>query len=319
MFTVIAIGFSAIVAAWLVWLVLDAGRREEAARQKEEAELREEATRRETAGQEDAPEPDKTDEARVLVSYLALRRVLGVLGIALPFLLALWGFALADRFEIQGSLSAYYGFKPFSCADAASVASTCPNLTSVAADLPSAGANLSLRTRDILIGVLFAIAWFLFTYKGYERRDDVAGYLGCLFALGVALFPSSGAVWEKAVHFTSAFGLFVVLSVFCLLFTKSNKSPDEWKPQKRVRNRIYWVCAWVIWVCLGLAILYLLFLQDATLGGFKLSEVNPVFWLESFMIWAFAISWFIKGEALVRDPDSADDEIPGDATATAPA
>ena len=33
--------------------------------------------------------------------------------------------------------------------------------------------------RDVLVGVLFAIAWFLFSYRGYESKDDIAGDLAC--------------------------------------------------------------------------------------------------------------------------------------------
>ena len=46
--------------------------------------------------------------------------------------------------------------------------------------------------QDVFVGVLFVIAWFLFSYRGYERKDDVAGDVACLCALGVALFPRVG-------------------------------------------------------------------------------------------------------------------------------
>ena len=81
-----------------------------------------------------------------------------------------WGFALSGwSIELQDSISDYY----------------------------------SLRTRDAFVGILFVIAWFLCTYKGYETVDDIAGYLACLFALGVAFFPNSGGSWERIVHFSS--------------------------------------------------------------------------------------------------------------------
>ncbi len=199
-------------------------------------------------------------EERVLVSYLTLRRVVGALGVALPVVLALWGFALCECVEIQPSISDYYG----------------------------------LRTRDVFVGILFAIAWFLFTYRGYERKDDVAGNLACLFALGVALFPNRGTDWERAVHFGSALALFLVLSYFSLfLFTKSGGSPT---PEKRIRNRIYTVCGVSMLVCIALIGLYYWRLQDTAVAVLK-----PVFWLESLALWTFGISWFVKGETLCRD------------------
>ncbi|MDH3672108.1 MAG: DUF998 domain-containing protein [Gammaproteobacteria bacterium] len=198
---------------------------------------------------------------RVIVSYLTLRRVVGVLGVALPVLVALWGFVLCGCGELQDSISDYY----------------------------------ALRTRDLLVGTLFAIAWFLFTYRGYERQDDLAGDLACLFALGVAFFPASGEEWEKVVHFTSALGLFLMLSYFSLfLFTKSGGSPT---PQKRMRNRVYVTCGLIMLVCIALIGLYYWLLQDSPIAAIK-----PVFWLESLALWAFGFSWFVKGETLWRDP-----------------
>lgn len=198
-----------------------------------------------------------TDE-RLIVSYLKLRRVLGSLGAGLPFLLALWGFALGEG--IQESISDYY----------------------------------SLRTRDAFVGILFAMAWFLFTYRGYEHKDNIAGYLGCLFALGVALFPNSDPGWEKIVHFISAAGLFLVFSFFSLvLFTKGR---DLQTPQKKKRNRIYRTCGAVILVCIALIPLYNWLLVETAI-----SALQPVFWLESFALVAFGFSWIVKGKTLWKD------------------
>ena len=203
---------------------------------------------------------------RLLVSHLTLRRVLGVLAVALPILLALWGFALCECIALQGSISDYY----------------------------------NLRTRDAFVGILFVIAFFLFAYRGYDARDNIAGYLACLFALGVALFPNSGEDWEKTLHFASAAALFLMLSYFSLrLFTKSTKPRDSWTPQKRVRNRIYVACGLVILACIAFTGLYQLLLENTTV-----SEIKPVFWLESLMIWAFGISWFVKGETLWKDAEA---------------
>jgi len=137
----------------------------------------------------------------------------------------------------------------------------------------------------------------LFTYRGYERQDNIAGNLACLFAIGVALFPNSGTFWEKVIHFSSASALFFVLSYFCLfLFTKSDGFPT---PEKKKRNCIYIVCGWTMLVCIALIGLYYLLLK-----GTAIDVVKPVFLLESFMLWAFGVSWFVKGETLWRDAGS---------------
>jgi hypothetical protein len=197
---------------------------------------------------------------RVLVSHLTLRRLVGVLGIGLPVVLALCGFVVCRCHDLQPSISDYYG----------------------------------LRTRDVLVGFLFAIAWMLFAYRGYDWRDDVAGNVAGVFALGVAIFPNSGTDWEIGLHFGSALGLFLVLAIFCLfLFTQSKGVRT---PQKTIRNRIYTACGVVILVSIGLIGLYHWRLEDTPIAALK-----PVFWLESLALWVFGLSWFVKGETLFRD------------------
>jgi hypothetical protein len=58
---------------------------------------------------------------------------------------------------------------------------------------PSISDYYVLRTRDAFVVVLFTIGLFLFTYRGYDERDDIAGNLARLFALGVASFPNGGS------------------------------------------------------------------------------------------------------------------------------
>lgn len=203
----------------------------------------------------DKPEPP------IIVSYLTLRRVVGILGVALPIVLATWGFLLCNCLELRPSISDYYG----------------------------------LRTRDVLVGTLFTVAWFLLTYQGYERKDDIAGNLACIFALGVALFPTSGTISERRLHFVSALGLFLVLAYFSyFLFTKSGPSIT---PQKRIRNRIYRACGISIVLCI-----VLIGLSYWCLSNNVLVAVKPVFWLESLALWSFGMSWFVKGETLWKDP-----------------
>jgi hypothetical protein len=203
---------------------------------------------------------ENPDGDRLLVSYLTLRRVIGVLGVALPVVLAVWGFLLTSSWELQESISDYYG----------------------------------LRTRDAFVGILFVIGWFLFAYRGYDRRDDRAGDLGCIFALGVALFPNSGARLESTIHFTSAALLFLVLAYFSIfLFTKSSGTPT---PRKRIRNVVYRACGGVILGAIALIGVYNLLPAQPRLAALK-----PVFWLETIALWAFGTSWFVKGETLLKD------------------
>lgn len=195
------------------------------------------------------------------VSYLTLRRTIGILGIALPVIVAVWGFVLCHCFTIRSSISDYY----------------------------------ACRTRDALVGIMVSLALFLYTYCGYDRRDDWAGNIGCVFALGEALFRNHGSTFEETVHFLSSVGLFLVLAYFSLfLFTLSG---DGMTPMKRRRNRLYRTCGVIMLVCLALmGAVYWLVPQ-----GSPVLVLAPIFWLETLALWAFGISWLVKGETLWKD------------------
>ncbi|HXQ28043.1 MAG TPA: hypothetical protein VN848_02140 [Gemmatimonadales bacterium] len=198
--------------------------------------------------------------AEVIVSYLTLRKVVGILGMGLPVVLAVWGFCLQHAYHLLPSISDYY----------------------------------TLRTRDAFVGILFTIAWFLFTYHGYDKTDDRAGNAACLFALAVALFPDNGTSLEQAVHYTSAGALFLVLAFFSLyLFTKSagHKTAAKLK-----RNRVYRVCGVVMLACI-----VLIGVCKTALSKDAQESFDPVFWLETLALWAFGFSWFVKGEAILKD------------------
>src|SRR2546427_9941788 len=90
----------------------------------------------------------------LVLSYLGLRKAVGIIGTALPFVLA-FGKILLESPGIQSSISSYY----------------------------------HTGMRDIFFGSLLAIAVFLISYHGYQRKDDIAGDLVCVLALGFVLFP----------------------------------------------------------------------------------------------------------------------------------
>lgn len=202
----------------------------------------------------------------LVLSYLSLRRAVGLIGIALPFVLALGEF-LFDDWGLRGSVSNYY--------------------------YSSMG--------DVFVGSLCAIAVFLMSYRGYERRDDFAGNLACIFALGVALFPTepeAGATARQnlvgALHLVFAAGLLLTLAYFSLaLFRLTSPHPT---PQKLQRNKVYTVCGYTILACVALCAVVKLLPGNALLLKF-----SPVFWLEAVAVVAFGVSWLTKGEAILAD------------------
>ena len=98
------------------------------------------------------------------------------------------------------------------------------------------------------------------------------------------------------MHFVSATALFLTLSYFALvLFTKQIEKEDP-TPEKLARNTIYRACGVVMLVCIAAIALYNVRPEIRSLAPLK-----PVFWLESLALWAFGVSWFIKGNTLLID------------------
>ena len=209
-------------------------------------------------------------EASLVFSYLTLRKAIGWLGTTLPFVLCLGAAVLFGK-GIQSSISYYY----------------------------------HTGMRDVFVGTLFAIGFFLLSYQGYERADHIAGNLACLFAVGVALFPTvkdAGAVGTEriigSVHAGFAALFFGTLTYFSLvLFTKTNprKKPTRRKLQ---RNMVYRACGAIMAACILLAAVYAVLPAESQA---RLSAYTPIYWLEATAILVFGISWLTKGEAILKD------------------
>jgi hypothetical protein len=199
------------------------------------------------------------------------RLLIGTLGLALPaslwLLSGLRPTAGLSRWEPLDSVSAYY------------------HTGAVAA----------------FVGVLVALAMFLFTYRGYGNvhnvGDRICAVVSGIAALCVAFFPSdapeglpSPPWWSPSmsvIHYVSAavlFGAFFVFSFF--LFPMSD--PDRTKPlpwDKRARNVLFRACGVVILACMA----WILFRARVT--------AESIFWPESIALGSFSLSWLVKGRA----------------------
>ncbi len=209
-----------------------------------------------------------------VISYLTLRRAVGILGIALPVILVVGSVIACGCCNIQVSISNYYH--------------TC--------------------MRNIFVGIMCVVGFFLFSYTGYDKRDNIAGHIGAVFAIGVALLPTafkgtahclihplSENPLTGYLHLASAMLFFCVLIYFSLFLFTITKNPT---PQKKKRNLVYRVCGYTMLGCILLIGTYIILLKGKLLW---LDNLNPVFWLEAFALWAFGISWLTKGEVLLRD------------------
>lgn len=151
-------------------------------------------------------------------SYLFLRRAIGLIGLALPFVLVL-GKQLAQGGAVAGSLSSYYY-----------------------TDL-----------RDVLVGAMCAAGVFLLAYYGHDYVDNIASTVAGLGAIGLALFPTTPdhdvTAWDRTsgvLHLAFAAVFFLSLAYFCLrLFPHDGEQPEKF-------GVLYRTCGGVILACLVL-------------------------------------------------------------------
>lgn len=219
--------------------------------------------------------PDRADIVR---SYYRVRQALGILGLILPVLLIAGG--LVSLGGIEPSISDYY----------------------------------HTILRDILVGVMTAIAVFLIAYPGHHRQsgevfsDDRITTMAGIAALGVAFFPNEhrlaivtlespaqlilGHRMAAIGHYVSAVVFLTLLAVMCL-----GKFARTARPARR---RIYRICGWII-LAMTLATIVASWFKIRGPAGPQ-AVVNDgllVLWFEAVAVWAFAVAWLVKGRAEV--------------------
>jgi len=212
----------------------------------------------------------------MVVSYLNLRRSIGILGIALPFVCMLGGFLFSGT-PVQDSISSYY----------------------------------YTNMRDFFCGLLVSVSLFLATYRGYERIDSIVSKMSGLAGFGIALFPCYHefvparlvGVFQLSpessdrIHLTCACIFFILLAINSFfLFTLSDRKAELRSRRKNLRNRIYHLCGLTIF-----ASIILLVVLRMILGSAILAKDRIVLILEAVMLLAFGLSWLIKGETLFKD------------------
>jgi hypothetical protein len=222
--------------------------------------------------------PRSTSTNPVVLSYYSMRRMVGLIALALPFALAAGSILITLLVSghlphplLERSISDYY-YSPM---------------------------------RDYYVGSLFAIAAFLACSRGYDLRDEITGYLAAAFVLGVACCPSFNPRGVRYTHLDLVFGvthtafaalMYLMLAYICIfLFRKSSpqKTPTR---RKRDRNRIYVVCGLIMVACM------------ITMVGLTIRSVverrHPshwLFWCEALANCAFGVAWLTKGEGFMRD------------------
>jgi hypothetical protein len=222
-----------------------------------------------------------------LTNGYTLRKLIGILGMALPLLLWLFLVIESDLWVPIDSISHYYYTR--------------------------AGSNFTI--------IVSLLAIFLIVYKGPDPVDFYLSSIAGIFALCVLLFPTTNLTeacgdinkkyavtfiplsdlssFRAIFHYVSA-GIFLLslayMSLF--LFTRSLLPVELRGKNKRKRNVIFIACG-IIMVAAVLVVFIGGFLEAIPRDIYQSNHLT--FWMEAVAVEAFGFSWLVKGEAILKD------------------
>lgn len=188
---------------------------------------------------------DLRDRSLVL-DYRALRLVIGVMALAMPFAVSL----LAETSLSSISASYYTG------------------------------------ARNVYLGMLFVVGALFWAYNGHSAREAAASRVAAVASITIALCPSAcpgcEPVWTGTVHYVAAGILFAILAYFCFLPFRRNTRGKKGKPGRR--SMIYFVCGWVMVSCMLVMLVANLTLSDAMLLATRITYWTEAVALVAFGI-----------------------------------
>lgn len=176
--------------------------------------------------------------------------------------------------------------------------------------LHSISAYYHTSSRNLFVGMISALAFCFFSYKGYGNMDSrLANFAACC-ALGVAFIPTTiypgeadclipdGSDLREYIHVTCAALLLLSLAFFSIkIFTHREINDEPLAPRKLFLYRFY---GYTIIASLICCVVYLVFLSK---NYPSLAQYHPIFWLESICLASFGCSWLLKSELFDRNTD----------------
>lgn len=225
----------------------------------------------------------RRDDDIWLTNTQTLRRLIGVLGIALPILLFAFLWVTAEHTSTLESISHYY----------------------------------YTRANPIFIIVVSIMAIFLMVYKGREPIDFYISFVAGVFAILLLLFPTDNIAitccdadaaysvtyiqdntWRVRFHYIAAAIFLLSLNYMSLfVFTRSDKPKAERTKEKKQRNTIYKITGAIMFSALLVIMLGLL----KVIPEDVYYQNHITFWMETIAIECFGIAWLVKGETIFTD------------------
>ncbi len=207
-------------------------------------------------------------------TYRRIRKAIGVLGFFLPVVLVILSGISFFNTPVQPSISHYY----------------------------------YTNFREIFTGTLCAVGLFLIRYQGHTnpnffKNDSKLTNIAGVMAFAIAFFPTCTddcadkvdsliplcRDWLGWLHYGFAGVFFLTLSIISInVFTMGQQENKTIPLSALNENNIYRTCGWLMVVFLVLV---------PVCAKFKCFP-NSTLILEALMLFAFGISWLIKGRAL---------------------
>lgn len=232
-------------------------------------------------------------QSRLPLTYINIRKIIGILAMSLPIIIFLAEAIFLPK-GLQPSISAYY----------------------------------YTDMRWFFVLTLCSIGFFLFFYQGYDKTDKWLARVAGVAALLTALFPTEPPYLDTCIsplatflplgqhdlgvgkpicnttsiiHLLSAATMFLVVAFFSFFrFTLGESRSKE----KIIRNRIYRTCSVII---AGAILVIGLSTPIAPQAPDSIKSLVPfvTYWGEFVALFAFGVTWAVKGEMLWKDTTSS--------------
>lgn len=207
-------------------------------------------------------------------TFRRIRKAIGWLGISLPASLFLLSLIPFFKTGVQNSISYYY----------------------------------YTNLREIFTGTLCAVSLFLIRYKSSENReflkdDNMMTNIAGILALGVAIVPANPDCCSEKIYtlipvcakiigwlhyFFAAFFFLILAEISIVIFTIGQAKNEDIPISPLNENNIYRICGYAI-----VTFIVMILICDI----FKLFPYSTIVF-EALALWAFGISWLIKGRFL---------------------
>lgn len=235
-------------------------------------------------------------EDKHVVSYLTLRRWIGILGIGLPW--ACWvANGTINSLNLLNNQKLVFLMPDYHYKSDGNLKDSISHFYYTAAG-------------PLFIGIIVTVAIFLFCYKGHQPKpkdkfkwitDGRVTTLAAISALGIVVFPTASTepildnlfVFTTTklvgwIHYISAALFFIMMAVLCLVNFRRRGDKGDFGTDKH--DLLYRWCALVILGSITIVFVYGLFLEEHLKWGLPITFI-----FEAVALTAFGTAWLVKG------------------------